>query len=118
VSQSLDTHLEIEIQKVTAQSNDNPLYYVQYAHARICQISKKSTQTKPTNKFDLLTTEYEKNIINELNYFKPLIEIIANNYEVSKLVNYLINLAKLFHSFYSNNKIIDEKNEKLSTQRY
>ncbi|MDR0674968.1 MAG: arginine--tRNA ligase, partial [Mycoplasmataceae bacterium] len=104
VSQSLSTHLEIDVDKATKHSNDNPLYYVQYAHARIHQLLDKTHYDIPST-FNLLNSPTERHLINLLHYFKHTIQTIARNYETHKMTLYLTNLAKSFHVFYANNKI-------------
>jgi arginyl-tRNA synthetase len=117
VSQSIDTHLEIDVDKALSKNNDNPFYYVQYAHARINQILSKQEFTFPSS-FDKLVLPIERELVNYVQYFKPTINTIAANYEVNKIVLYLFNLAKIFHSYYANNKIINDNDKELSTQRY
>lgn len=117
------THLEIDINKALSKNNDNPLYYVQYAHARINQLLNKreygmKREYDIVTDFSLLTSEYEKEIINQLLIYSRTLKNIAKTYEVNKLTLYLYNLAKAFHSFYANSKIIDDTNETLSRQRY
>jgi arginyl-tRNA synthetase len=97
VSQSLSTHLEIDVTKATSQNNDNPLYYVQYAHARVNQLSNNTKFEQPKS-FDLLTTPSEVALINMLHFYKHTIEVISTSYEVNKMTLYLTNLAKAFHS--------------------
>ena len=123
VSQPMATHLEIDINKALSKNNDNPLYYVQYAHARINQLLNKreygmKREYDIVTDFSLLTSEYEKEIINQLLIYSRTLKNIAKTYEVNKLTLYLYNLAKAFHSFYANSKIIDDTNETLSRQRY
>ncbi len=117
VSRPMISHLEIDIDKATKQSNDNPFYYVQYAHARINQILQKKQFDLPKS-FDLLTLPSEREIIVHLSMYVETLKKIGDTYEVNILSIYLYNLAKLFHSYYSQNTIIDEKNEQLSKQRY
>ena len=117
VSRPMISHLEIDIDKATKQSNDNPFYYVQYAHARINQILQKKQFDLPKS-FDLLTLPSEREIIVHLSMYVETLKKIGDTYEVNILSIYLYNLAKLFHSYYSQNIIIDEKNEQLSKQRY
>jgi arginyl-tRNA synthetase len=108
--------LEIDVTKATSKNNDNPLYYVQYAHARINQLVNNIKLEKPKS-FDLLTTPSEVTLINLLHLYKHSIEVVSTNYEVNKMTLYLTTLAKAFHSFYANNKILDSSNQPLSTQR-
>lgn len=117
VSQTLSTHIEIDVDKAVEKSNNNPIYYVQYAHARICKILKNQ-KYKNARSFSLLTSDIEKAIIDEINNYIPIIESIAKSCEINKLPVYILNLAKLFHSFYGKCQIINEKNFELSQQRY
>jgi arginyl-tRNA synthetase len=113
----MTSHLEIDVDKATKNNNNNPLYYVQYAHARINQILSKMKVDLPNN-FDLLTSDAEREIIVNLHSYVTTIRKIANSYEVNVLTIYLYNLAKLFHSYYASNKIIDPNNPELTKQRY
>lgn len=117
VSKPISSHLEIDVAKATENDRNNPLYYVQYAHARIQHILCRKTFKLPTN-FDLLTSKMEHQIIVVLHSYVTTLKKIANSCEVNILTVYLYNLAKLFHSYYASNKIIDESNMELSKQRY
>lgn len=117
VAQGTNTHVEIDIDQTKKQSADNPIYYVQYAHARINQVLNKEKYEAPNN-FDDLKLDIERDLMNNLFYFEHTISQIFKSYEVNKLNLYLYNLAKLFHNYYANNKIIDENNKTLSAQRY
>ena len=68
--------------------------------------------------FSLLTTPQEREIINQLHIYAHTLKNIAKSYEVNKLTLYLYNLAKTFHAFYANNKVIIDTDETLSRQRY
>lgn len=115
-SQSLDSHIKIDVNKITKKTPENSLYYVQYAYVRIKQILRKSV-IKLSKKYVLLNTEHEKEIINHLLFFKQTIKNIAQNYEVHKMTNYLYVLAKFFHNYYENVIINDKNNVKMSSQR-
>lgn len=118
VSQPMSSHLEIDVDKATNNNNNNPLYYVQYAHARINQILSKIERVNLPKNFDLLTSDIEREIIVNLHSYVTTIRKIASSYEVNILTIYLYNLAKLFHSYYASNKIIDLNNMELTKQRY
>ena len=94
------------------------MYYVQYAHARINQILSKIERVDLPKNFDLLTSDIEREIIVNLHSYVTTIRKIASSYEVNVLTIYLYNLAKLFHSYYASNKIIDLNNMELTKQRY
>jgi len=125
---SPDTHMNFDLQLAQEKSSKNPVFYVQYAHARICSILAKSEILNPksetnlkleilNSKLELLTHEKELNLIRELNKFPELVEEIAGSYEAHKLPQYAIKLADKFHSFYGACRVIDEKNPELSEAR-
>ncbi len=115
-SQSLSSHLEIDVEKAKAKDSNNPIYYVQYAHARICKLLKTNKCKQPKT-FSLLKEPIEQQIVDWLNCYIPTIESAANSCDTTKITSYLITLAKLFHSYYGNIKIINPKSQKLTTQR-
>ncbi len=115
-SQSLSSHLEIDVEKAKAKDSNNPIYYVQYAHARICKLLETNKSKQPKS-FAYLKEPIEDQIVDWLNCFIPTIESAANNCDTTKITSYLITLAKLFHSYYGNVKIINPRNKKLTTQR-
>ena len=115
-SQSLDSHIKIDVNTITKKTAENSLYYVQYAYVRIKQILNKSI-IKLSKKYDLLNTKHEQEIINHLLFFKQTIKNIAQNYDVHRMTNYLYALAKFFHNYYENVIINDKNNVKMSSQR-
>ncbi|MGL4948390.1 MAG: arginine--tRNA ligase [Mycoplasma sp.] len=116
LSQSADKHLVIDVGQATNKDNKNPIYYVQYAHARANQLINKQNMDMPSN-FNGLNSEMEREIIAELEFFKYTIENCAKTYEPYKMTVYLFNLAKLFHSYYSNTKVFDTNNP-VGNQQY
>lgn len=117
VSQSANNHIIIDVEQATKADNNNPIYYVQYAHARANQLLNKIKVAKPIN-FVSLNSDLEREIITELDFFKYTIENCATTFEPYKLTVYLLNLARLFHSYYANNRILDDNNPKLAEQYY
>ncbi len=117
ISQSYNNHIEIDVDVATKKDNNNPLYYVQYAHARANQLLSKVDFDRPFE-YSNLNTDLEREIINELWHFKYTIENCAQTYEPYKLTTYLTSLAKLFHNYYSNTKIIDQNNLIANEQYY
>ena len=98
----------------------NPLYYVQYAHARICSILRQAAEQENYNldkcDYELLTDEYSVELLKTLAYYPEIVAQAATNYEPHRICNYLQNLASAFHKFYNNNKVITENAEQ--TQSY
>lgn len=118
ISINASNHLELDIDLALKHDSNNPLYYVQYASARAHQILAKSNYIfNSTIKYINLETDIEKEIINMLHFYKQTISYSINNYEPQKLINYIYNLAKLFHSYYEQVKIIDPNNPTLTEQR-
>lgn len=118
---SPDTHMNFDLGLAEEKSEKNPVYYVQYAHARICSILRKSKITNDklqiNSKLELLTHNKELNLIRELNKFPELIGEIAETYEVHKLPYYAIKLADKFHSFYNDLIVLDPQNEEVTAAR-
>ncbi len=132
---SPNTHMNFDLGLAKERSQKNPVFYVQYAHARICSILAKSEILNPksetnskleipvspadgkNSKPELLIHEKELSLIKELNKFPELIEEISESYEVHKLPHYAIKLADKFHSFYDECRVIDEANPELSKAR-
>ncbi len=114
---SIDTHLEFDLDLAKEQSEKNPVYYVQYAHARISSILRKSGNSSfqlPASSFqqlELLKNKSEINLMLKVLEFPELLERIVlskNNFPVHLLPHYLLDLAKNFHSFYHDNRVIQE----------
>ncbi len=108
------SHLEFDLDLAVAQNNDNPVFYVQYAHARICSILRNLAEEginlkdiKDVN-LSLLNSKEEIELITKLNSFPQEIESAANALEPSKLTRYLLDLAALFHSFYNSCRVKGE----------
>ena len=118
---SPDTHMNFDLGLATEKSQKNPVFYVQYAHARICSILEKANQgpslSDSRTVLEDLTHEKELSLIRELNKFPELIEEIAQSYQVHKLPHYAIRLADKFHAFYDACRVLDENDEKTTNAR-
>lgn len=117
VQRALDTHLDFDLGLARRQSNDNPVYYAQYAHARICSILKQAGEWKRCESYELLTHEKEIALLKYINEFPAVVMDGAATRAPHKLCNYIQKLAAHFHSFYNACKVIDKQNEALSAQR-
>ena len=115
VQRALDSHFDIELAK--RQSNDNPVYYAQYAHARMCSIQKQAKDIELADSFEDLTDEKEIELMKTLQEFNKVIIESAKTRQVHKVCHYIQTLASKFHSFYNACKVIDRDNMKLSSQR-
>ena len=120
VMRSADSHLDFDFAVAKEQSSDNPLYYVQYAHARICSILRQAEEQAEYDvkncDYELLTDEYSVDLLKNLAYYPEVVAQAAKNYEPHRICNYLQSLASSFHKFYNNNKVITENKEQ--TQSY
>jgi len=108
VSRSNDQHLDFDLDIAKSQSNDNPVFYIQYAHARIAsvfrQLAEKSLAWDLTNGQDNLAElgeSHEKTLMTSLSRYPEVIELSANNRAPQHLVHYLRDLANDFHSWYN-----------------
>ncbi len=101
-----DAHLDFDIEVAKLKTNENPVYYVQYAHARICSILRNCDTVDEVQKF---SNRDEIELIKKVDDLKHIIKVAAKNLEPHLLTYYLIELAGLFHSFYNKHKVIGNK---------
>lgn len=108
-SRSLDTSMDLNIDVALKQTNENPVYYIEYANARICSILKNYKKSiKQHDKYTTLNTKETYNIINKLSDFEDVVISAALRKEPHIIANYIYDLASSFHSFYAKEKIITE----------
>jgi len=114
------THMDFDLELAKKRASDNPVFYVQYAHSRICSIFKKSQQSEASSQksvdLSLLKTEEEISLIRHLLKLPYLVEEAANALEVNPLTTYVLEIANLFHKFYETQMVIS-KDEKLTQSR-
>ncbi|MFC1667239.1 arginine--tRNA ligase [Candidatus Omnitrophota bacterium] len=104
-----DSHLDFDLELAKAKSMDNPVYYIQYAYARICSVIKFSGNTEPGSaKLGLLDKEQEIDIIKALMQYPATIEASGRNLEPYTLLSYLQDLARLFHSYYDSYRVVTD----------
>ncbi len=121
VSRSMNTHLDIDVNMANTKSNQNPVFYIQYAHARCFALLGKMKEAEieliDEINIKLIDSVLEQKIISLISDFPDLISQIATNYKIHNLTNYLQKLAKLFHSYYNEYQIIDKNNLDISKNR-
>ena len=117
ISKALDSHLDFDLNIARSKSNDNPVYYIQYAHARISSLIKQANLNINTNSFDKLTNSKESDILKQLADYPNVVKDAGETRSPNKICNYIYKLASLFHSYYGANKIVDKDDEQLSIQR-
>jgi arginyl-tRNA synthetase len=107
VQRKSEQHMDFDLDLAKSQSNENPVYYVQYAHARICSVFRQATEKHiDTSDLDdadlsLLGESHEIALINTLSRFPEVVENAATNYEPHQVAYYLRNLANDFHTYYN-----------------
>jgi len=113
---SLNTHMDFDMELAKQRSEKNPVYYVQYAHARLSSILKKAGKISKTLDFERLKEDGELNLIRKLVEFPELLDEVSRNYEVHRLARYSMELARKFHNFYEKYRVITE-DENLTSAR-
>ncbi len=111
IMRSSDSQFDFDLSEAKKQSSDNPAYYIQYAHARICSIIEKTgISLDKIEKFELnlLKEPEEQRLIKKLAEFQEVIEQISRSNEVHKLIKYGQDVAALLHSFYNKHRVIGE----------
>ena len=111
---SMHSHLNFDLALAKTQSDENPVFYIQYAHARICSIlhlagEKNLKWEDGITQLERLEEDEEKALIRELLEFPKIIQNCAETLEPHKLVNYLHNLATVFHKFYTVCRVITDE---------
>jgi len=111
---SISSHMNFDIDLAKKQSDENPVFYLQYAHARICSIIRtvESESLKPEIfHLNLLVEEEEQTLLKKLHKFEEEVLFSGENYEPQKICAYLEDLAAAFHKFYTFRRILgSEKN--------
>lgn len=112
LARSANSHLNFDLSLAKEQSEKNPVYYVQYAYARICSIFKKaSKQNSQDISYKLLNHPSELSLIKQLIRLPEIIEDTARDYQVQRIPQYAIDLATSFHQFYTTCQVISENRE-------
>lgn len=107
-AKSLDTQLNFDITLATKQSNENPVYYIQYAHARICSILSNVKEIKEIKTYNTINSNYAFELLNKVYEFKDVVEFAAKKMNPHIIANYVYDLATLFHVYYSHEKILSD----------
>ncbi len=110
IMRSMDSQLDFDLDLAKTKSNENPVYYIQYAHARICSIFRQAAENKlqlgAEPKLQLLTDAAEIAVINKLQEYEEEIERGAAEYAPQRIARYAYELAGCFHSFYNQCRIL------------
>ena len=121
-SQEACLGMDFDLDLAVAQDSKNPVYYVQYAHARICSIFRRYLKDKQPvfepESLSLLNHESEKRLICFMATYPSEIIKPAKNYDPTKITRYAINLATLFHKFYSSCKVVSDDSKLTESRLY
>lgn len=107
-----NSHFDFDLELAAKKSNENPVYYVQYAHARICSIIKKAQEmgvelrTPTDEELLMLNSSEERELISHLSMLTNEIVAAAKAYDPAKITHYVTQLATLFHKFYNAQRVM------------
>jgi arginyl-tRNA synthetase len=117
VARAPSSQLTFDIDLAISQSNDNPVYYIQYAHARVCSVQRKLIEQNlswtdvDANTLELLVEDSEKALMKRLSQYPEVVTNATHNFTPHTIANYLRELAGEFHSFYNACIVLDENTE-------
>lgn len=117
-----DSHLDFDMDLAVSKSNENPVYYAQYAHARVCSILRQGEElglaTGGDVNYKLVTSEKEVELLKKLGEFPAVVADAAQKRLPHRITNYAFELAATLHSFYNAEKVLNQDNVELSKARY
>ena len=125
VMRGANTHLDFDLELAKEQSDKNPVYYLQYAHARICGILRNADDNLPEYKnvkpgeinLNLISTPEEIKLLKTLSQFPEVVSNSAETFEPHKIITYLNEVAGNFHSFYHHDRVLNLDEKELSLVR-
>ena len=115
-----DSHMDFDLDLAVSQSNENPVYYAQYAHARISSILRSAQEqgfTASLENLALLTAEKEEDVLKKVGAFPQIVADAAKHRTPHRIANYIQDLAAAFHSFYNAEKVLNQDNKELTEAR-
>ena len=111
LSRSSESQMEIDLDLFKSKSSENPVFYIQYAHARLCSILKKADEKHldfETKKLLSLKTTEEINLAKKISEYPELLHRVSKNYGVHELTFFALELSQLIQKFYENNRVFDK----------
>jgi arginyl-tRNA synthetase len=124
LTRKADSHLEFDLDLAKKQSADNPVFYVQYAHARVCSLIRQATSAGLTRAgaaeahLETLTAPEEVAVVKLLTQYPDVVEEAAGALEPHRIVFFLIDLASEFHRFYNRHRVITEDAARTAARLY
>lgn len=116
-ARAASSHLDFDLNLALEQSSSNPVYYAQYAHARLCSVLESAADIKIDETAANLKEESETELLKKLIEFPHIIEISAEKRAPHMVATYIQELAANIHSFYTNCRLIDRENLEITTSR-
>jgi len=117
VSHEVGAHLDFDLAVARKKNADNPVFYAQYAFARMSSILRDAPKFVKSEKYDLLVNQRETDLLKTLNEFPSIVGDAAKTRMPNKICNYIQKLATYFHSYYGTCKINDLDNKELTNER-
>ncbi|HSW77133.1 MAG TPA: arginine--tRNA ligase [Candidatus Saccharimonadales bacterium] len=121
LNRKADAELQFDLDLALQQSNENPVYYIQYAYVRTLSIQRKAEEenitVNATCLYDQEFSDLEKLLLRKMCALKSLIYSISNNHQIHVLAYYTHELAGLFHKYYNMQRVIDASNPAVTQQR-
>lgn len=121
-ARSSDSHLDFDMDLAVSKSNENPVFYAQYAHARICSILRQGAELGLDKVEDYLfseiASEKEYELLKKLGEFPEAVTDAAIHLSTNRMTNYIYELSAALHSFYNAERVLDENNKEKSAARY
>lgn len=116
IMRSTDTHFDFDLDLARSESSDNPVYYAQYAHARICSILRQAKEQgfeiDTENPVDIIENEQALELLKKLLEFPNIVKDAAEARATQRIPNYIHDLAASFHKFYNAEKVLGENADK------
>ena len=118
-SKDVSTHMDLDLKLARSQDNNNPVYYAQYAHSRMCSIlsNPKMPAFQQAESYDRLTDEKELQLLKMIGEFPAEVANDALLRKPNKLADYILALVKVFHSYYNSTKVYNPEDLELTNQR-
>ena len=117
VARASTSHLDFDLDLASEASSANPIYYAQYAYARLFAVLEKGKQYNISYEGAGLTSKYETDLMKKLGNFPQVVEDAALSRSPYKITNYVQKLAAMIHAFYTECRLLDESNVPLTENR-
>lgn len=118
-SKDVSTHMDLDLKLARSQDNNNPVYYAQYAHSRMCSIlsNPKMPAFRPEESYDRLTDEKELQLLKMIGEFPGVVGECAALRKPNKLADWILALVKIFHSYYNVSRVYNPEDPELTNHR-